>query len=243
MPLRSPATMPRFLSQREAQDIDVELMDPLRGAFTLQQLMELAGQSVACAVHHDFPPHSHPRILVICGPGNNGGDGLVCARHLRMFGYSPRVFVPKPITNEYFKALAAQCRNAGIAVEESALPSPADCSPPSCHAIVDAVFGFSFSGDVREPFAAALRCIHTASAPVVSIDIPSGWHVESVSPNCWSPQVLVSLTAPKLCALQFKGRHWLGGRFVPPAMADRLQLELPHYSGTDTVVLLHGADN
>ena len=235
--------MPRYLNQREAQDVDVELMDPERGAFTLQQLMELAGQSVACAVHHDFPPQSHPRIHVICGPGNNGGDGLVCARHLRIFGYSPRVFVPKPITNEYFKALAAQCRNAGVSVEDGVLPSPADCSTASCDAIVDAVFGFSFSGDVREPFAATLRCIHAASAPVISIDIPSGWNVETGSPvgQGWSPQVLVSLTAPKSCARGFKGRHWLGGRFVPPLMAARLQLQLPLYSGTDSVVLLHDA--
>jgi NAD(P)H-hydrate epimerase len=235
--------MVRYLGQREAQDIDAELMDPERGGFTLQQLMELAGQSVACAVYKDFPPHSHPRINVVCGPGNNGGDGLVCARHLRLFGYSPRVFLPKTVTNEYFKALATQCRNTGVPVGDGVLPSPADFSASSCDAVVDAIFGFSFAGEVREPFATALHCLYNASVPVISVDVPSGWHVEAATPppHSWSPAVLVSLTAPKLCARGFKGRHWLGGRFVPPSMAARLQLDLPEYSDADPVVLLHPA--
>jgi NAD(P)H-hydrate epimerase len=251
--------MVRFLSQREAQDVDAELMDPARGAFTLQQLMELAGQSVACAVYRDLPPTTHPRANVLCGPGNNGGDGLVCARHLQLFGYSVRALLPKPITNEYFKALAAQCRNAGVQVDDGKMPLPSDCDTSMCNTVlpilfamkynnlilpqvIDAIFGFSFSGEVREPFAASLRCLHTATVPVVSVDIPSGWDVEQGAKGCgWSPQMLVSLTAPKLCSREFKGRHWLGGRFVPPEMACRLQLQLPHFNGTDCVVLLHDA--
>jgi NAD(P)H-hydrate epimerase len=230
--------MVRYLSQREAQDIDAELMNPAQCGFTLYQLMELAGQSVACAVYKDFPPSSHPRINVICGPGNNGGDGLVCARHLLMFGYRPRVLLPKPIINDYFKALSLQCRSASIPVEEGVLPSSFDCSASSCDVIIDAIFGFSFSGDVREPFVETLRCVHSASVPVISVDVPSGWNVDAAC-HIWSPQMLVSLTAPKLCAREFKGRHWLGGRFVPPLMAARLHLELPEYSGTDCVILLH----
>ena len=70
--------------------------------------------------------------------------------------------------------------------------------------------------------------------------IPSGWSVDCGSPPSWSPHALVSLTAPKLCAREFKGRHWLGGRFVPPSMAATLQLHLPQYCGADPVVLLHG---
>ena len=60
--------------------------------YTLAQLMELAGLSVAQA-SHDFistelkKSPKDCRILTICGPGNNGGDGVVAARHLKMFGY------------------------------------------------------------------------------------------------------------------------------------------------------------
>ena len=65
--------------------------------------------------------------------------------------------------------------------------------------------------------------------------------LRTAAPPSLSPHALVSLTAPKLCAREFKGRHWLEGRFVPPSMAVTLQLDLPQYCGADPVVLLHGA--
>ena len=66
--------------------IDEELMGPL--GFSVDQLMELAGLSVACSLAAEYPASSHGRVLVIAGPGNNGGDGLVAARHLCHLGYS-----------------------------------------------------------------------------------------------------------------------------------------------------------
>ena len=81
--------------QEDAAKIDEELMGPL--GFSVDQLMELAGLSVACSVYAEYPPSSHKRILVIAGPGNNGGDGLVAARHLYHFGYSVEVHSLAPI--------------------------------------------------------------------------------------------------------------------------------------------------
>ena len=77
-----------FLSAKDAAALDDELMGSL--GFCLEQLMELAGLSVAAAVAEVYPPSSHGRALVLCGPGNNGGDGLVAARHLMHFGYQVR---------------------------------------------------------------------------------------------------------------------------------------------------------
>lgn len=66
-------------------------MGPL--GFSVDQLMELAGLSVACSLAAEYPPSSHRRVAVLAGPGNNGGDGLVAARHLWQFGYEPTVGV------------------------------------------------------------------------------------------------------------------------------------------------------
>lgn len=55
--------------------------------FSVDQLMELAGLSVATATCKAFPPSEYSRVLVVAGPGNNGGDALVAARHLKHFGY------------------------------------------------------------------------------------------------------------------------------------------------------------
>lgn len=81
----------KYLSQEEAQNIDQELFNEY--SFSVDQLMELAGLSVAVAVTKAYPREtSHPKVLVCSGPGNNGGDGLVAARHLKMFVSWSRCF-------------------------------------------------------------------------------------------------------------------------------------------------------
>lgn len=74
-----------------------------------------------------------------------------------------------------------------------------------------------------------------------SIDIPSGWNVELGPPEGGiQPEMLISLTAPKKCAQQFKGKyHYLGGRFVPPKLEEKYNMNLPKYPGTECCVLLN----
>ena len=93
----------RTITSQLAAQLDRDLMGPEIG-FTLEQLMELAGLSVAQAVLKEFP-YSEARksqVLVLAGPGNNGGDGLVCARHLALFGFQPVVYYPKRTTKTPF---------------------------------------------------------------------------------------------------------------------------------------------
>jgi len=73
------------------------------------------------------------------------------------------------------------------------------------------------------------------------VDIPSGWDVEEGNSKGegLNPSVLVSLTAPKKCALHFTGNHYLGGRFVPPDLATKYQLNLPPYQKAEQTVLLN----
>jgi NAD(P)H-hydrate epimerase len=87
----------------------------------------------------------------------------------------------------------------------------------SSDVILDAIFGFSFKGPVRAPFDDVLPLISSSKKPIVSVDIPSGWDVEKGNEEGMGivPDVLVSLTAPKEGVRSFKGRHFLGGRFVP----------------------------
>lgn len=66
-----------------------------------------------------------------------------------------------------------------------------------------------------------------------------GWDVEQGSTDGLQPDMLISLTAPKKSASLFKGRyHFLGGRFVPPGLEKKYQLNLPQYPGTDCVLQL-----
>jgi len=134
--------------------------------------------------------------------------------------------------------------------------------------VLDAIFGFSFKPPVRPPFDGILSLLaelRDASSkinktPIVSVDIPSGWDVETgpegndTVPSIW-PNVLVSLTAPKLGAAKFEGRHFLGGRFVPRyvlgppgrsiaenctrrVLEEKYNLNLPEYPGSSGIVEL-----
>ena len=60
----------RLLNQKEAIQVDEDLM--MTPGYSIDQLMELAGLSVAAAVFKAYPPSTHPRVLCVCGPGNNG---------------------------------------------------------------------------------------------------------------------------------------------------------------------------
>jgi hydroxyethylthiazole kinase-like uncharacterized protein yjeF len=128
----------KLLSQQEAISVDEDLM--ATPGFSVDQLMELAGLSCAAAVHAAYPPDTHKRVLCICGPGNNGGDGLVAARHLFQFGYSPTVVYPKRPNKPLFINLATQMEMMGIPLLDGL---PEGDLKDSTDVILDAIFGVS----------------------------------------------------------------------------------------------------
>ncbi|KAJ4386599.1 hypothetical protein N0V93_009497 [Gnomoniopsis smithogilvyi] len=224
----------KFLGAKAAAALDKELMSS--GAFSIDQLMELAGLSVSQAVYRVQPPSSGRRVLVACGPGNNGGDGLVAARHLFQYGYQPTIYYPKRSKNELYQRLTKQLEDLEISFTED-FPE----AIKSTDHIVDAIFGFSFSGEVREPFPAVIQALEETRIPVTSVDAPSSWNIEDGPPKSglgsgFNPTALISLTAPKPLVKFFKGRHFVGGRFVSPAIAEKYGFQVPEYQGIDQVV-------
>ena len=223
----------KCLSQEEAIKLDQDLFNECQ--FSVDQLMELAGLAIANAIYKTYPARSYKTVSICCGPGNNGGDGLVAARHLSAFGYRPSVFYPKPGKSELYSRLVSQCEKDQIpfltdpeAIERSSL-------------VVDAVFGFSYKPPCRDEFKDLLAILSRCSNRLISIDIPSGWDVEQGPPTDDTPKLqpdcLVSLTAPKLCSRFFRGKHhWLGGRFVPKTIIQRYELRLPDYPGSEQCV-------
>lgn len=235
--------MVKYLNQSEAINIDKDLFEKYK--FSVDQLMELAGQSCAIAIAKSYPllENSPNNVLVCCGPGNNGGDGLVCARHLKHFGYSPEIYYPKRTSNTLYERLLHQCMENDIPIlENQYIEKTMDLTILHKYIfIIDALLGFSFKPPVREPFVCIINMLKNTTIPVCSIDIPSGWDVESgpLEENAIKPQMLISLTAPKMCASKFQGKfHYLGGRFVPKKLESQYNLNLPKYIGTDFVIRL-----
>jgi len=197
--------------------------------------MELAGLSCAQAIADAYPVSSHKKVLAIIGPGNNGGDGLVCSRHLFHFGYQVTCCYPRIKDVHPLSGLKKQCVYLGIPFE-TALHSLEQYD-----IVIDAIFGYSFTGDIRAPFDGIIKELKQSGVPIVSLDIPSGWDVEkgNVDARGLEPECLISLTAPKYGAIGFSGKfHYLGARFVPPVMAKKYQLNLPEFPGSSQYVLL-----
>ncbi|KIW04703.1 NAD(P)H-hydrate epimerase, variant [Verruconis gallopava] len=224
----------KTLSAEKAAALDKELMSD--GAFSIDQLMELAGLSVSQAVYKIMPPSKGKNVLVVCGPGNNGGDGLVAARHLHFYGYMPTIYYPKQSKNELYQRLCKQLRDLDVAFTDDF-----SAASSSTNLIVDAVFGFSFSGEVRQPFPAVIEGFEKAKVPVLSVDAPSSWNIETGPPEDgpgknFMPDALISLTAAKPLVKWYKGRHFIGGRFLSKAIAEKYDIEVPPYEGIDQIV-------
>ena len=243
--------MTTHISAAQAAEIDAKLMGPQYG-FTLEQLMELAGLSVAAATREVYPPKTHGRVLCVCGPGNNGGDGLVAARHLFHFGYDVSVCYPKRSGREpIYARLVTQLETLGVPFVDAAALTTPDAEErglkKSCDVVLDGVFGFSFAGSPRAPFDALLELLTPAHdpPPIVAIDVPSGWSVDegdtSPGKSGVRPDVLVSLTAPKLGSKTFEGaHHFVGGRFLPPKLAAEFGLAPPEYQGANQCARVPG---
>lgn len=231
----SEARQVRTVTAEKAGKIDEALMSSPY-CHTLEQLMELAGQAVALAVD-DLTGRKKVPLAIVCGPGNNGGDGLVAARHLVHFGYPVTLVYPKQRDRAPFKDLVSQLSALDV--------TPKEKIPDGTELIVDAIFGFSFNGEegVREPFGTIIQAINSHKAALLAVDVPSGWHVDEgdIYDDCVrAPDALVSLTAPKPCSdVLLKKRsscvHYVGGRFVPPRLCSQLDFDVPDYEGTDVI--------
>jgi hydroxyethylthiazole kinase-like uncharacterized protein yjeF len=130
------------------------------------ELMERAGAGLADLVAESAPQGP---VSVVCGKGNNGGDGLVCARLLRKRGREVRVLLLGPAEELRGDAATNLERLPGAApdgFDRGALDGAA--------AIVDAVLGTGFSGEPREPAAGAIEAINDAGSLVIACDVPSG---------------------------------------------------------------------
>ena len=146
-------------------------------------LMENAGSAVARFVLGDYPKAE--RIGVVCGKGNNGGDGFVVARKLTDAGRAVRVLLlcaPSDLRGDAAAMFERMVERASertgnhplIVREAGELDSPAAAEIFAADIIVDAVLGTGFRPPVSDLYAAAIRKINDSAASIVAVDIPSG---------------------------------------------------------------------
>jgi NAD(P)H-hydrate epimerase len=169
-------------------------------------LMEAAGAGVAAALVHEVPDIARRRVIVVCGKGNNGGDGFVAARHLAATGVRPEIVLLAGVDDLGGDAAIAarRARESGLAVREVRAEADwaAALPPPDRDAlVVDAILGTGVSGGARGLAAHAIEAIGAWPATVVSIDLPSGADADSgaLSGPVVRAHRTYTLCRPKLC--------------------------------------------
>ncbi|QLF70455.1 NAD(P)H-hydrate dehydratase [Peteryoungia desertarenae] len=129
-------------------------------------LMERAGQAVAATALRSFPEAN--RYIVLCGPGNNGGDGYVAARELAACGASAELYHVEELDR-----LSGDARTAFERCHLPANPLPTYQMQPG-DVIIDAIFGAGLSRDLPPELAERINAITAAGLPVLAVDLPSG---------------------------------------------------------------------
>ena len=132
-----------------------------------RELMERAGRAVAVAA---MQRHARRPVLVLCGPGNNGGDGFVAARHLRAAGWPVRLVLFGQ--RESLRGDAAWAAGTWQGAIDAWSSGRLDDAP----LVVDAIFGAGLSRPLDGEIAAAIDLVTERRLPVVAVDVPTGLH-------------------------------------------------------------------
>ncbi|MGH2747243.1 MAG: NAD(P)H-hydrate dehydratase [Actinomycetota bacterium] len=159
------------------------------GGTPISTLMDRAGRAVARAAIRLAGGRYGKRVAIVCGKGNNGGDGFAAARVLRREGMG--VVCLTLADQSEFRGAAAEhlenARRAGVRIE---------AFEPSrlrgCEVVIDAMFGTGFRGPAEGSAAGAIEAVNGSGAPVVAVDIPSG--VNGASGGVDGPAVRANVT-------------------------------------------------
>lgn len=156
----------------EAREVQVLEVNAVARGVSIDQLMESAGHAVAeeAAAHLPPPPAA---LGVVCGLGNNGGDGLAAAAVLASQGYQPRIWLVGDPSG--LRTSAARRRwdlVSGLRYVKVGPPTSSDLQ--GLPLVIDAMLGTGGHGPPREPYRTAVQQISTSGVPVLSVDLPTG---------------------------------------------------------------------
>ena len=171
--------MEKTLTREEMLELDRKAIEEYKIPGIV--LMENAGRNVAEEILKMLDDPQQAKVAILCGKGNNGGDGFVVARHLHNHSISVYVFLVAKISDILKDGDAGT--NLQILLNMK-IPVKEILDIPGVNSILkelngynilaDALFGTGLSGDVREPFKTLISGVNNLDKPTLSVDIPSG---------------------------------------------------------------------
>ena len=201
----------RPLSRDEVRSIDARCRDEF--AMPTLLLMENAGRGAAAWLRDRIAaspepveaPAGRPIVVIACGPGNNGGDGAVVARHLDAWGFEVRLawFAPRDRLQgdaAVQRAIADRSAILHVAVPEDADDDYLDQLWAGAAWLVDALLGTGLTRPVEGLLGRAIASLNRAGRPILALDIPSGLDADSGHPlgDAVRADATATFVAPKL---------------------------------------------
>jgi len=212
----------------------------------LKQMMENAGLNLASLARSRFLSGnpSGKSVIVISGSGGNGGGGLVAARRLHTWGSNVEVFLTKPATD--LRGVPADQLSILRAVDVPIHYANDVDSLPEADLILDAVIGYSLSGNPRGTAAKLIEQANRHNAPILSLDTPSG--LDTTSGNAYQPHIqataTLTLALPKTglmsdTAKEIVGELYLADISVPPSLYQSLGLDVGPIFSQKTIIQIY----
>jgi ADP-dependent NAD(P)H-hydrate dehydratase / NAD(P)H-hydrate epimerase len=192
----------RVLNAAQMRDADRQTIEDI--GIPSMVLMENAGRQVVAALEAAYDDLSDKHVAVLCGPGNNGGDGFVVARTLHQRGVDVSVFViamTAGIKGDARLNLEILGR-LGLTVVEITDEQAWDLhfsEISQCDLIVDAIFGTGLKSPLSGMMETVAADVNASGLPVIAIDLPSGLSADHAEPigECIHAAMTVTLAAPK----------------------------------------------
>ena len=234
-----------YVSADQMREVDRLAVDEF--GITLFQMMENAGRALARLARERFLAGDArgKRVLVLAGPGGNGGGGLVCARNLHNWGADVRVLVTtaaegmRDVPRQQLRLLDAIGVSTVVATEAAQLPE-ADI-------IVDALIGYSLRGAPSGAVAALVRAANRHRAPTLALDVPTGVDATTgeVAGDAIRADATLTLALPKTglrtaAAEEYVGELYLADISIPAELYARPSLGIqvgPLFASDDIIRL------
>ena len=193
----------RVLNAAQMRDADRQTIEEI--GIPSMVLMENAGRQVVAALEAAYDDLQDRHVAVLCGRGNNGGDGFVVARTLMQRGVEVSVFLVGQVSEVRGDARTNLeiLGRLGLTVVEIADSQAWELhfsEIGDCTLIVDAIFGTGLNAPVSGLMETVVADVNASAIPVVAIDLPSGLSADSPEPigDSIEASVTVTLAAPKI---------------------------------------------
>jgi NAD(P)H-hydrate epimerase len=180
-------------------------------------LMENAGRQVVAAIEASFEAALHGRVAVLCGRGNNGGDGFVVARTLQQRGIDTAVFVIGAVADVRGDArinldILGRLGVTVVEINDEQSWELHFSEISQCSLIIDAIFGTGLRSPLGGMLETVVADVNAADIPIVAIDLPSGISADTAHliGDCIDASMTVTLAAPKLPLILPPGEAYAG---------------------------------